>query len=199
MHWNRVRNRADPRALLGHKTQVRVPSLATNPRLTGTSRCRNVQVNLCCICAARSACCQPALGDFTVGRSPAVSHFRPLPTALAAASLASVPERKDPCVIGPATSAYVRHSGELLVLQRLAVLEVDFSHGSGRQFETLAPACPGRLGLDPPCTAARTRATGSAMRRPCPVRALQDGSDADARSRCVKVRLVRVAIGSPSD
>ena len=174
--WNRVLNRADSRALLGNKTQVRVPSLATKPSLTGTSRCRNVQVNLCCICAARSQ--HFALGDFTVGHSPTVSHFRPDMDHVGGGVSRLGPS---PCVIGPATSAYVRHSGELLVLQRLAVLEVDFSHGSGRQFETLAPACPGRLGPDPPCTAVRTRATGSAMRRPCPVRALQDGSDADER------------------
>ena len=45
----------------------------------------------------------------------------------------------DPCAVVPANPAYVRHPGELPGAQRLAVLVVEFSRGSGRQLETLAP------------------------------------------------------------
>ena len=53
----------------------------------------------------------------------------------------------DPCAVVPANPAYVRHPGELPGTQRPAVLVVDFSRGSGRQLETLAPR-PGDAASD---------------------------------------------------
>ena len=53
----------------------------------------------------------------------------------------------DPCAVVPANPAYVRHPGELPGAQRLAVLVVEFSRGSGRQLETLAPR-PGDAASD---------------------------------------------------
>ena len=57
----------------------------------------------------------------------------PMWATLGAASPTSVPGRNNPCLIGPATSAYVRHSGELLGPQ-------------GSLYHAQAAATPSRLG-----------------------------------------------------
>ena len=64
---------------------------------------------------------------------------------LAAASLTAPQKGVDPCVVVPASPAYVRHADELLGAQRLAIMAVDFSRACGRSFDGLAPPC-GREG-----------------------------------------------------
>ena len=69
---------------------------------------------------------------------------------LSAASLTS-PRRGsvDPCVVIPASSAYIRSQGDLPGVQRLAILAVDFTRASGRAFDHVQPPCGAHARLRP--------------------------------------------------
>jgi hypothetical protein len=77
----------------------------------------------------------------------ATSH--PTWPTLAAASLTAPQKGFDPCVVVPASPAYVQHSGELLGAQRLAIMALDFSRACGRPFDGLASPC-GKQGVHRP-------------------------------------------------
>ena len=67
--------------------------------------------------------------------------------ALAAASLTSVVGQRDPCIILPDPSAYVRVGDDLGGAQRLAVMAVDFGRWGKRSSVGFAPPCGGHAKL----------------------------------------------------
>jgi hypothetical protein len=67
----------------------------------------------------------------------------PVWPSIMAASLTPPSRGKDPCIVVPASSKYVRHNSEFAGVQRLAVLAVDFARASGRDFSACAPVCEG--------------------------------------------------------